>query len=204
MEYLYTRASTNESKQDMKSQLQLAVKYNIKPECIFSEFGSGGNRKRKEYNKLLSILVEGDSIISRDITRLSRSLKDVLELICIVKEKKLRLILDSMNFTLDCRGEWSIFEEICILVFALVGEIQRTTISTDTKEKLAYKRDVEGVVLGAPKMTKERLLLKKPEICELYGLYKSKTISFKSFCGALQVSRNTGYSYLHILESDGK
>lgn len=204
MDYLYTRASTNESKQDMKSQLQLAVKYNIKPECIFSEFGSGGNRNRKEYIKLLSMLVEGDTIVSRDITRLSRSLKDVLELISIVKEKKLRLILDSMNFTLDCRGEWSIFEEICILVFALVGEIQRTTISTDTKEKLAYKRDVEGVVLGAPKMTKERLLLKKPEIYELYGLYKSKTISFKSFCGALQVSRNTGYSYLHILETNEK
>lgn len=199
-DYLYTRASTNETKQDLKAQLQLAVKYNIKPECIFSEFGSGKNTNRKEYKRLLDTVVEGDTIISRDITRLSRSLKDILELISIVKEKKLRLILDSMNFTLDCRGEWSIFEEICILVFGLVGEIQRTTISTDTKEKLAYKRDVEGVILGTPVLTKERLLLKKPEIYELYGLYKSKTISFKSFCGALQVSRNTGYSYIHIIE----
>lgn len=201
-DYLYTRASTNETKQDLKAQLQLAVKYNIKSECIFSEFGSGKNTNRKEYNRLLETVVEGDSIISRDITRLSRSLKDILELISVVKEKKLRLVLDSMNFTLDCRGEWSIFEEICILTFGLVGEIQRTTISTDTKEKLAYKRDVEGVVLGAPVLTKERLLLKKPEIYELYGLYKSKTITFKSFCGALQVSRNTGYSYIHIIETN--
>ncbi len=201
-DYLYTRASTNEVKQDLKSQLHLAQKYNIKSDCIFSEFGSGGNRNRKEYNKLLSILQEGDTIISRDISRLSRSMNGVLELISIVKEKKLRLILDSMNFTLDCRGEWSIFEEICILVFGLVGEIQRTMISTDTKEKLAYKRDVEGVVLGAPKLTKERLLAKKPEIYEIYGLYRSRTISFNCFCAILQISRNTGYSYCKILETN--
>lgn len=201
-DYLYTRASTNMEKQDLKTQLHLAVKYNIKPECIFSEFGSGGNRNRKEYNKMLSILQPQDTIVARDITRLSRSLKDILELIAFVKDNKLRLILDSMNFTLDCRGEWSIFEEICILVFGLVGEIQRTTISADTKEKLAYKRDVEGVVLGAPVLTKERLLLKKPEISELYGLYKAKIISFESFKLALKVSRNTAYSYIKILEEN--
>lgn len=200
-DFLYTRASTNETKQDLKTQLQLAIKYNIKPECVFSEFESGGKRNRKEYNRMLSIVQTGDTIIARDIMRLSRSLKDILELISIVKDKKLRLILDSMNFTLDCRGKWSIFEEICILVFGLVGEIQRTTISTDTKEKLAYKRDVEGVVLGAPVLTKERLLIKKPEILELYGLYKTKIISFESFKLALKVSRNTAYSYIKIIES---
>lgn len=201
-DFLYTRASTNETKQDLKTQLQLAVKYNIKSEYIFSEFESGGKRNRKEYNRMLSMIQSGDTIISRDIMRLSRSLKDILELITFIKDNKLRLILDSMNFTLDCRGEWSIFEEICILVFGLVGEIQRTTISADTKEKLAYKRDVEGVVLGAPVLTKERLLIKRPEISELYGLYKSKIISFESFKLALKVSRNTAYNYIKILEEN--
>ena len=48
------------------------------------------------------------------------------------------------------------------------------------------------------------MLKKKPEIYELYGMLKAKNISFKTFCAGLQVSRNTGYSYIKILEENEK
>ena len=79
---------------------------------------------------------------------------------------------------------------------------KRLMIVESVNEGLAAARERNGGVNpgGQPRLTKERLLKKKPEIYELYGMLKAKNISFKTFCAGLQVSRNTGYSYIKILE----
>ena len=126
----------------------------------------------------------------------------LLELLDYAKEKKIKLVMG--DFVLDCRGSLSVLTQGQILMLGLLNEMQRLMIVESVHEGLAAAREINGGINpgGQPRLTKERLLKKKPEIYELYGMLKAKNISFKTFCAGLQVSRNTGYSYIKILEDE--
>lgn len=203
VKYSYQRVSTQD-KQSFLRQEKFARDNDVPIENWVQEKASGAKKDRPKLQQLLSNLEENDELYVIDASRLTRSLSQLLSILDLCKEKKVKLVMG--DFVLDCRGELSVLTQGQILMLGLLNEMQRLMIVEAVKEGLAAAKEANCGINpgGQPRLTKERLLLKKPEIYELYGLYKSKTISFKSFCGALQVSRNTGYSYLHILESNGK
>ena len=128
-------------------------------------------------------------------------MKHLLILLDLAKERKIKLVMG--DFELDCRGELSVLTQGQILMLGLLNEMQRLLIVSSVNEGLVAARERNGGINpgGQPKLTKERLLKKLPDIYEVYGLYKSKSISFKTFCNSLQVSRNTGYSYIKLIEN---
>ena len=99
----------------------------------------------RKLGRLLDILQEGDCLIVTEVSRLSRTLIDVMNIIntCI-----------SRKITLHCTKEGYTFEnninsKIIGFAFGLVAEIERNLISVRTREALAVRK-AEGKSLGRP------------------------------------------------------
>lgn len=71
MIYGYARCSTNESKQDINRQIK-ELKAAGADEVIF-EYEHGDAKTKKQLQMLLDIAIEGDTIITLEVSRLSRS-----------------------------------------------------------------------------------------------------------------------------------
>ena len=91
MIYGYARCSTNESKQDINRQIK-ELKAAGADEVVF-EYEHGDSKTKKELQMLLALSKAGDTIITTEVSRLSRSTQQLCELIETIREKKLRLII---------------------------------------------------------------------------------------------------------------
>ena len=100
MIYGYARCSTNESKQDINRQIK-ELKAAGADEVIF-EYEHGDAKTKKQLHMLLDIAKEGDTIITLEVSRLSRSTQQLCELIEIIRAKHLRLVIVG-SITIDCR-----------------------------------------------------------------------------------------------------
>ena len=102
--YGYARCSTNESRQDIDRQKRELKKLGVtNDKNIYWEYESGTKTDRVELQKLLDIVKPGDTIVTTEVSRLTRSTKHLCEILQIVQDRKLRLIIGS--FTVDCRSE---------------------------------------------------------------------------------------------------
>ena len=116
-------------------------------------------KKRKIYS-IINDAQGGDVIIVSELSRLGRSMLEIMEILSIVSEKKLSLY--------SVKGDWHLNEsmqsKIIAMVFAMASEIERELISSRTKEALRAKK-AQGIKLGRPKGTgKSKLDKFKPEI----------------------------------------
>ena len=194
MKYLYMRASTNETKQSLQRQEKFGRDHNIPESNWFKEYASGAKNDRVELNRLLSIVVENDEIYSIDPSRLTRSLKYMMELLDFAKEKKIKLVMG--DFILDCTGEISVFTQGQLMMLGLINEIQRLLIVEAVKEGLAASRE-RGVIGGRPPTTTENI----PDIFyKYYPMYKNGTLTKVEFSRISGLSRSSIYKYINIVE----
>ena len=91
MIYAYARCSLNEQKQDIQRQTRELQEAGA--ESIRWEFQHGDNINKKELNALLNEMQAGDTLITLEVSRLSRSTQQLCEIIDIIREKHLRLII---------------------------------------------------------------------------------------------------------------
>ena len=75
MIYGYARCSTNEDRQDINRQIRELVAAGADRENIYLEYASGSKVDRVEFNKLLKNINAGDTIVTTEVSRLSRSTK---------------------------------------------------------------------------------------------------------------------------------
>ena len=101
--YGYCRCSTNESKQDVEYQIKELVEKGIKKEDIYFEYQSGSREDRPVLSRILKDMVKGDSLYVTDITRLSRSTKQLCSIIDFINTNKMRLVIGSLD--VDCRSD---------------------------------------------------------------------------------------------------
>ena len=161
--YAYLRISTID--QDIEKNkldiLKLANDYKLGNVEFIEETISGkvSWKKRKLYD-LVNSLKENDVIIVSELSRLGRSMLEIMEVISIVSDKRVSLYSVKGNWKLDN----SIQSKIVAMVFAMAAEIERELISSRTKEALRVKK-ANGVKLGRPKGPgKSKLDKYKPEI----------------------------------------
>ena len=171
----YLRVSTDE--QDLKNQeleiLKHADEQNIKvDDWIRVKISSRKNNKERKIDELLGKLQKGDKLIISELSRLGRS---VGEIIMIVNELvkagvNVRILKENLNLN----GKQDIQTKVMITMFGLFAEIERDLISERTKAGLARAR-AEGKLLGRPKgRGKSRLDGKENEIKELLAKGVSK------------------------------
>lgn len=196
MRYLYMRASTNELKQSLQRQEKYGRDHNIPESNWFKEYASGANNDRVELNRLLSIVKEGDEIYSIDPSRLTRSLKYMMELLDFAKEKKIKLVMG--DFILDCTGEISVFTQGQLMMLGLINEIQRLLIVSSVKEGLAASRE-RGIIGGRPRTSIDNI----PEVFfKYYAMYSNKQINKVEFSKITGLSRSSIYKYIRIIEDN--
>ena len=195
MRYLYMRASTNETKQSLQRQEKFGRDNNIPETNWFKEYASGAKNDRVELNRLLSIVQENDEIYAIDPSRLTRSLKFMMELLDFAKEKNIKLVMG--DFILDCTGEISVFTQGQLMMLGLINEIQRLLIVSAVKEGLAASRE-RGIIGGRPRTTMDNI----PEVFfKYYAMYKNHQINKVEFSRITGLSRSSIYKYIDIIES---
>lgn len=91
MIYGYARCSTNEDKQDINRQIRELK--NAGAEEVIFEYEHGDAKLKKNLSMLLETAHPGDTIITLEVSRLSRSTKQLCEIIDVIREKHLQLLI---------------------------------------------------------------------------------------------------------------
>ena len=150
----YCRCSTNEDKQDINRQIRELKALGVERENIFLEYESGTKKDRVEFNRLLNESEEGDTIITTEVSRLSRSTQHLCEVIDIIKNKHLKLVIGN-TMTIDCtKGELDPMTNAFLQMSGVFAELERNMISARVKSGMANAK-AKGKVIGRPKVTSE-------------------------------------------------
>lgn len=163
-QFLYIRVSTN--KQDYERQMYVLnnAGYNESNSVVFTETYTGTRiNGRKELEALLDQIKHGDVIVIESLSRLARSLKDLLGLIEILEDKGVSL--KSLKEDIDLS---SASGKLILSIMGAVNQFERDIISERTTEKLQSLKD-KGVELGRPKKYNHE------EIIEYYTQNKGVT-----------------------------
>lgn len=193
MIHAYIRVSTE--RQDSENQrfeilkFADARKWTIDQWCDETVSGSKSFRDRA-LGEVLTGLNGGDCLIVTEISRLGRSLMEVMTILhdCMGRDIKVYSVKEGFEL-----GD-NISSKVLAFAFGLAAEIERKMISQRTKEALARKKS-EGVRLGRPRGSYSRetkLTGKDDQIRELL----TKRVSITSIAKIMGVSRGTVYNYV--------
>ena len=197
MIYGYARCSTNEERQDINRQKRELYTLGVTDEkYIYWEYESGMKDDRTEFNKLLDIVSEGDTIATTEVSRLTRSTKHLCEILQTVKDKKLILNIGG-SFVVDCsKGELDPMTEGMIKMWGVFSEMERNIISQRVKSGIKNAR-TKGKQIGRPPTTVDGL---PDKFWKYYQKYKNGEIKVAEFARLLKCSRVTIYKYLSMVE----
>ncbi len=191
MTYAYIRVSTD--KQDLENQKFEILKYantNKLGNVEFIEETVSGRKswKERELGKLVGELQKGDVLIVAELSRLGRSMLEIMELLSILLRKGVELHVVKNNQVLKD----DLHSKVFAMAFSIAAEIERELISQRTREALA-RRKAEGKKLGRPKGSfSSKLDQYRDQIDE----FLSKGVSISSIAKIIGVPYSTLWSYL--------
>lgn len=194
MIYGYARCSTNEKMQDINRQVRELKQQGATATTIYLEYESGMKADRAELNKLLNIVQSGDTIISTEVSRITRSTKQLCDIIELAKNKHIKLVLG--NFVVDCSKELDPMTEGMLKMMGVFSELERNIISQRVKSGMENAK-AKGKTIGRPVTTAEDI----PNIFyKYYPKYKNGEINKKEFSRLCNLSYPTIYKYFGIVE----
>ena len=116
--------------------------------------------KDRKVAQIINELGEGDRLFVPELSRLGRSMVDVMSCIANAKEKKISIFDLKNGFELNGKFQG----ELLAMVFSIAAQIERDLISARTIEGLKAAR-AQGKLLGRPKgKGKSKLDAFRPEI----------------------------------------
>lgn len=188
MKFGYARVSTND--QDLEKQ----IKQLTEAGCvrIFKEKVTGTKMERIELEKLLDQLRPNDIITICDLTRLSRSTKDLFKLVDLIESKgaNIKSLKESWMDTTTPQGK------LMFTIFSGISQFERDMISVRTKESLEISR-ARGRVGGRPKKDTKK-------IQTALKMYKSNDYSIKEIADSTGVGKTTLYRYINLSKKRGE
>ena len=147
--------------------------------------------KDRKLGRLLKRMKRGDPLIVTEISRLSRTLTDIMGIMGKCLKRGINLYTTKEKYSFDD----TINSKVLCFAFGLVAEIERNLISMRTREALALRR-AEGMVLGRKKgsYTKLQVLIENRtaviemlnedrsigDICRHFGLSRDTFAKFKA------------------------
>lgn len=126
----YIRVSSE--KQTLQRQLDSLIAYGVDERNIYQEKISGTERERPELNKMIDELKAGDCVVCVELTRISRSTKDLFEIVDLIQAKgaDIKSINESWLDTSTPQGK------LLFTIFAGLSQFERDLISERTKDGL--------------------------------------------------------------------
>lgn len=196
--YGYARCSTNEKKQDIQRQVKELKELGATDETIYTEYESGTKANRVELKRLLDTVQQGDTIVVSEVSRISRSTKQLIDIIELVQQKHLKLIIKN-SITIDCtKGELDPMTNAFLQMSGVFAELERNMISQRVKSGMNNARE-KGKQIGRSKTTVEEVK-ENAKFMNAYKLYRDKKISKIDIAKICNMSRTTVYKYLELLE----
>lgn len=147
--YAYLRVSTFEQDTE-KNKADILIFANEKDlgKVHFVEEKVSGKKswKERKIKNIIDELGDGDILIVPELSRLGRSMLEIMEIMAVAKEKGISIY--------DVKNGWelngSIQSKVMAMVFSIAAEIERDLISKRTIEGLRAAR-AKGKLLGRPK-----------------------------------------------------
>lgn len=102
--------------------------------------------KTRKIKTIIDELGEGDRLIVPELSRLGRSMLEIMEILSVAKQKGI-IVYDIKN-DFELNGKFQ--GELMAMIFAIAAQIERDLISARTKEGLRAAR-AKGHVGGRPK-----------------------------------------------------
>ena len=191
--YGYARCSTNEDKQDINRQIR-ELKAAGADEVIF-EYEHGDAKVKKELHMLLDMAASGDTIITLEVSRLSRSTQQLCEILDIVKEKHLRLMIVG-SITIDCRnGEVDPMSKAFLEMSGVFAELELSMIRARVRSGMQNARD-KGRKIGRPQTTRDDI---PANFYKHYPSYAAGNMNVSELARICGLSRPTVYKYLKLI-----
>ena len=176
----YIRVSTEE--QNYESQME-AMK-DLKFAKVFTEKRSAKDTNRPELQNMLDYVREGYTVYVKDFSRLARSTKDLLNIIDILENKKVKLI--SIKEKLDTSTPAG---KLMVTMLGAIYEFERANLLERQKDGIAVAKK-EGKYKGRKK-------IKKPDNWqEVYSDWACRKITAKKACELLKLKTNTFYNFV--------
>jgi DNA invertase Pin-like site-specific DNA recombinase len=185
----YARVSTLEQNLDRQVDALKAAG----AEEIIQEKITGTKADRPQLNRLLDKIRKGDIILVADLTRLSRSTKDLFSLVDQIEKKGayIKSLKESWLDTTTPQGK------LMFTFMAGISQFERDLISQRTKEGLDSAR-ARGKVGGRkPKLDSNK---KKT----VYDLYQKKEMTVMEICNMFEITKPTLYKIIEELSGGNK
>ena len=194
MIYGYARCSTNEKQQDINRQVRELKQQGAQDDTVYLEYESGTKENRAELNKLLRIVAPGDTIVATEVSRITRSTKQLCDIIELAKDRHIKLVLGTI--IVDCTKELDPMTEGMLKMMGVFSELERNMISQLVKSGMENAK-AKGKTIGRPAVTADSI----PAIFfKHYPKYKKGEINKKEFSRLCDLSYPTIYKYLRIVE----
>lgn len=192
----YARISTDEVRQHIDRQFRELEKMGVPSENIYYDVASGTKADRLEFNRLLQSVSRGDTIVSTEVSRITRSIKHLIEIIDFVRDNKLKLILG--NFIVDCTTD--IPDCMTLATIELMGvfsELERNILSERVKSGMQNAK-AKGKQIGRKVVDSVSDI--PADFIKYYSLYKQGTINKTMLTDLAKVSYPTTLKYIEIIE----
>lgn len=170
MIYGYIRVSTD--KQDYDNQkhgiLEYCNRLGLSPvEFVSETVSSRVKLEERDVSRLISSLKSGDVLVTSELSRLGRSILEVMTIFKDLTERGVNTHIIKGGFIINAHDQ-KIQSSVLIFAFGLAAEIERELISQRTKEAL-QRRKSDGVKLGRKKgaIIKSKLDGKEEQISDL-------------------------------------
>ena len=178
----YARCSTLD--QNLDWQIDALTKEGC--DRIFQEKFTGTRKDRPELLRMMDMLREGDTVIICELTRLSRSVKDLFDLVKQVEKAgaNIKSLKEPWLDTTTPQGR------LLFTIFSGVSQFERELIRERTMEGLASAR-ARGRMGGRP--GKDKKIVE-----QALTLYDSKAYSVDEISKTTGISRATLYKYVNL------
>ena len=196
MKYGYARCSTNEDKQDIQRQIR-ELKASGADEIVF-EYEHGDAKVKRNLQMLLDTAREGDTIITLEVSRLSRSTQQLYQIIDIIREKRLCLQIVG-SITINCHnGQADPMSEAFLQMAGVFSQLELAMIRARVKSGMANAK-AKGKKIGRPQTTKDGI----PAVFfKHYPAYVSGRMNVSELARVCGLSRPTVYKYLKLSTTD--
>lgn len=191
MRYAYVRVSCAD-KQEFDRQELILKDYNI--DRLFEEKISGTKKAcgRERFAEMLEVLKAGDEVYFESMSRMARSMQDLIETTNIlVKKYGVKVVFIKENVKIG--GDNAGMDAMTALVFHIMGafaQFERDLISDRTKDGLKAKKAL-GVKLGRKRQIDEAT---EAAIVKAYGT--GNGVTYESVAKQFGVSKYTVRDYV--------
>lgn len=191
--YGYARCSTSEDKQDINRQIR-ELKSAGAEEVIF-EYEHGDAKVKKNLHMLLDMATTGDTIITLEVSRLSRSTQQLCEIIDTIRKKHLRLVIVG-SITIDCRnGQTDPMSEAFLQMAGVFSQLELAMIRARVRSGMENAR-AKGKQIGRKPTTKDDI---PAMFYKHYPSYVAGSMNVSELARVCGLSRPTVYKYLKMV-----